>query len=91
MTLSLSSLSQATKRFHGLLLSLFVLVLIGALGFFLYSNIYQTLIQPQSLDSILTERKQTKILTSEYDDLIIRDQEWRAAPKPANAVDIFHR
>lgn len=70
---------------------MFFLIILSGLGLFLYHNIYLTVIAPPPLDTTLTERKTTRILTEEYNTLVKNEAEWQSIPSPTNLSDIFHR
>jgi hypothetical protein len=66
-----------------------LIVLLGLIVWFGYSNWYRVVIDPPPLDPALTQKRQTQILTKEYQQSLVWNEQWKARPIPQSVPNIF--
>jgi hypothetical protein len=76
-------------RLGGLLKILGFVVLLFGVGYFIYVNWYLVVINPPSLDPGATQRRQTQILTSQYESIQQSKKAWSELPPLESVPNVF--
>ncbi len=89
MNVHFKELGQSFQRLRRLLLGVTVVVLFLGIAYFIYINWYLVVIHPEPLDPGVTQRRQTPILTKEYEEIEAVERAWSELPGLEAIPNVF--